>query len=228
MEIEGTVAVVTGGGTGLGSYFATGLAEAGALVLVADRDEAAAEETARRVHGKAVGCDVTDPAQLHRLIRLAEEAGGPHFLINNAGGWSVGEQYPAATPDAWGATLDRNLRAPMLLSQLCLEPMARLGGGAILNIASSAALGAETYASPEYGATKAALIRFTSSLGDLEATHQVRMMCIVPGWIGLERAHAELADRPAELAQLVPPEEIVRVGLGLLRDGRSGAIVEIL
>jgi NAD(P)-dependent dehydrogenase (short-subunit alcohol dehydrogenase family) len=228
MDIQGTVAIVTGGGAGLGRYFCAGLAAAGAYVIVGDLDGAAAEETARQVGGRAVPADMTDPAEAHRLVRVAIEAGGPHLLVNNAGGWSAGEQYPAAAPEAWGATLDLNLRAPMLLSQLCLEPMGRLGGGAILNISSSGGVGGQAYGSPEYGATKAGLIRFTASMGD---SKDARMTCIVPDWIGLDRAHAELAAKTeaerAATPPLIPPEEIVAVGLDLLRDGRGGTIVEM-
>jgi NAD(P)-dependent dehydrogenase (short-subunit alcohol dehydrogenase family) len=86
----------------------------------------------------------------------------------------------------------------MLLSQLALEPMRQSGGGAIVNIASSAATGSSGYSSPEYSTSKAGLIRFTPSLESLEKSHGVRMTCIVPGWIGLERALAEVAALPPD------------------------------
>jgi len=237
MELSGKIAVVTGAGAGLGRALALGLAEAGSGVLVADIDEAGAEQTAALarkcgVHATAVQSDIRDPGEAHRLIRLAAEAGGPHFLINNAGGWTEGdEQYPAAPVTAWTATLALNLIAPMLLTQLALEPMRRLGGGAVLNVASSAGIGNQAYGSPEYGATKAALIRLTSSLAGLRESHSVRVTCVVPGWIGLDRAHAEWAAKtPEERAAtppLIPPEDIVAVGLDLLRAGRAGAVVEM-
>ena len=236
MELNGKIAVVTGAGAGLGRALALGLAEAGAGVLVADIDEAAAEQTATlaRKYGvpaTAVPSDIRDAEEAHRLIRLAEEAGGPHILINNAGGWSEDQQYPDAPAPVWTATLTLNLIAPMLLTQLAIEPMRRLGGGAVLNIASSAGIGNQAYGSPEYGASKAALIRLTSSLAGLRESHAVRVTCVVPGWIGLERAHAQWAAKsPEEQAAtppLIPPEDIVEVGLDLLRDGRPGAVVEI-
>ncbi|MFC3742414.1 SDR family oxidoreductase [Paractinoplanes deccanensis] len=108
---------------------------------------------------------MTEPGDRERLIALATAAGGPHVLVNNAGGWTPGAQYPAAAAADWQRTLSLNLGGPMHLTQLALEPMAALGGGAVLNIASSAGLGAEPYDSPEYGAAKAGLIRFTATLG---------------------------------------------------------------
>jgi NAD(P)-dependent dehydrogenase (short-subunit alcohol dehydrogenase family) len=235
VELRGKVAVITGAGSGLGRFFALGLADAGSGVVVADLDGAAAEETAGLVRDRgapaaAVACDVSDPVAAQALVDAGRELGGPHILINNAGGWTVGDrQFPAAPAAAWGATLDLNLRAPMLLSQLMLAPMSALGGGAIVNVASSAALGSDGYGSPEYAATKAALIRFTSALAGLPETHDVRMTCLVPGWIGLERAHREVAAMPPERRPaLVPPEEIVAAAIGLIRHGRSGTVIEML
>lgn len=216
MELNGKVAIVTGAGAGLGRAIALGLADAGAAVVVADVDVQAAEETAALVRARAVTAhvvqaDVRDRQDADRLVRAAVEAGGPHVLVNNAGGWTPGEQYPMAEPAAWMATLTLNLTAPMLLTQLVLEPMKRLGGGAIVNIASSAGMGDAGYGSPEYGAAKAGLIRFTSSLADLDTTHRVRVTCVVPGWIGLDRAHAELAAM----------SEIERAAAPPLRPGRT-------
>jgi NAD(P)-dependent dehydrogenase (short-subunit alcohol dehydrogenase family) len=237
MDLAGKIAIVTGSGSGLGRFLALGLADAGVHVVVADVDPSAAADTAalvrdRGVRATVLACDLRDPDAAGALVAAAAELGGPHILINNAGGWTPGgAQYPDAPPAAWGATLDLNLRVPMLLSQLVLEHMGRLGGGAIVNIASSAGRGLTGYGSPEYAATKAALIRFTSALPGLEDTSRVRMSCIVPGWIGLARAHAEVAamspQRRAATPPLIPPERIVAVALDLIRNGRSGTVIEM-
>src|SRR5690349_10541221 len=145
MDLDGAVAVVTGAAGGLGHFLASGLAASGARVLAADIDPSPSE-----INGmEAVRCDVTVPSDRERLIALATAAGGPHILVNNAGGWTPGAQYPAAAAGDWMRTLELNLTAPMHLTQLALEPMAAFGGGAILNIASSAGLGRDPYGSPE-------------------------------------------------------------------------------
>jgi NAD(P)-dependent dehydrogenase (short-subunit alcohol dehydrogenase family) len=237
MDLTGTLGVVTGAGAGLGRHLALGLADAGAGVVIADVDLAAARETAahvqaRGVLGKAVESDVRDPAEAHRLIRIAAEHGGPHVLINNAGGWTPGAQFPAAPAEAWQATMTLNLLAPMLLTQLVLGHMRALGGGAVVNIASSAGVPDTAYGSPEYAAAKAGLIRFTSSVAGLEATHGVRVTCVVPGWIGLPRAHVELAALPAAeraaTPPLVEPADIVAQAVELIRSGRGGRVVRML
>ena len=229
MELQGKVAVVTGGGSGLGRHLVEGLGAAGCRVLVADVDAAAAEETAAVVAGaEARVVDVRDDAALAALVARAVELGGPHVVVNNAGGWSPGPQFPEAAPEVWSATLDLDLRAPMLLTQLALPALVEAGGGAVVSIGSSAGVGFSGYGSPEYAAAKAGLVRFTASLAGLEETHGVRVTAVVPDWIGLDRAVAEVAameesERPA----LVPPADVVDTVLDLARTGRGGAVVEL-
>lgn len=177
----------------------------------------------------AVCADVTDAEQARGVVRVAAELGGPHVLVNNAGGWTRGgRQYPDAEPADWAATLALNLTAPMLLTQLVREPMRRLGGGVVVNVASSAARGDGAYGSPEYAAAKAGLVRLTTSLAGLDG---VRVTCIVPDWIGLDRAHAEFAAlSPAERAvtpPLIPPAQVVDAVLDLIAGGASGTVVEL-
>ena len=234
--MEGT-AIVTGAGSGLGRHVALGLARAGFGVVVAEVDPTAAAECADRIEAlgrpaRVVAADVRERAGLDRIVAAADELGGPRVLVNNAGGWTPHRQYPSATPEEWTATIALNLTAPMLLSQLVLELMRARGGGAIVNVASSAGVGLGAYGSPEYGAAKAGLIRFTTSCAGLVDTHGVRMMAVVPGWIGLDRAHAEWerldpAER-ARLGPLIPPGEVVAAILDLVRDGAAGAVVEML
>lgn len=238
MDIQGRIALVTGGAAGLGREIALGLAGAGADVVVADLDGSGAEETGALVRDRGrrawpITVDLRDDDQVSGLIERAALQGGPHILVNNAGGWTPGgDQYPDASLEQWSATLAFNLRAPMLLTQLCLGPMQKAGGGVVVNISASGGVGFEGYGSPEYGASKAGLIRLTACLSDLLERHLVRAACIVPGWIGLDRAHDEVAAMPdgerAALPPLIPPTEVVQVVLDLVNDdSRSGSVVEL-
>ena len=230
MDLAGRVAIVTGGAAGLGEYIVRALAASGASVVVADVQPGSS--VAREGEGPVafVRCDVRVAADLERVVAFASERfGGLDVLVNNAGGVSRGAQWPHASALEWGATVALNLVGPMLATQLALEPMRARGGGAVVNIASSAGVEWTPYDSPEYGAAKAGLVRFTTATG---AVPGVRINCIVPHWIGLERAHAELAAMtPAERAAAGPfvePEAIAETVVWLARDeSLAGRVVEM-
>lgn len=154
-------------------------------------------------------------------------------LINNAGGGGhVPPHFPAAAPGQWGALLDLNLRGPMAATQLAIPAMRRTGGGVIVNVASTAGLGHRGYRSPEYAAAKAGLIRFTSSLTGLPERARVRVACIVPDWVGTERAMLELAAMtPPERAAVpdpIPITEFTDNVIRLVRDDRLDGRVLVL
>ncbi len=228
--------LITGAGSGLGRELSVGFARAGAHVVVADINESAAQQVAAlvREHGRdgwPVQVDICDEGECAELVGRATSLGGPHILVNNAGGWGAGaHQFPVSPRAQWSAVLDLNLRAPMLLTQLCLDPMRRNGGGVVINIASSGGVGFAGYGSPDYGAAKAGLIRLSACLADLSDSHDVRVACVVPDWIGLERAHEQLAamttEQRAATPPLVSPDEVVGAVLDLVRDDdRSGSVV---
>jgi NAD(P)-dependent dehydrogenase (short-subunit alcohol dehydrogenase family) len=252
VELRGAVAIVTGGAAGLGEFIVRRLVAEGALVVAVDVDEGAlaAREVGSEVAGVAdrggeraarelgsrvefVRGDVRVGADVERVIAFAvERFGGLDVLVNNAGGVSRGAQWPDASSLEWRATLDLNLTGPMLATQLALEPMRARGGGAVVNIASSAGLGLAPYDSPEYGAAKAGLIRFTASVASLRESMGVRVNCIAPHWIGLERAHEELAamsaDERAAAPPFVDPEAIADAVVWLVRDeSLAGRVVEM-
>ena len=231
------MALVTGAGAETGRAIAQRLAAGGALVVVADVDQEAAEGTVATIeseggHAAAIGADVTRDEDVRRMIAFAgRDGGGPHVLVNNAGGWGAAN-YPEAAPEQWSATLDLNLRAAMLATQLALEPMAKAGGGVVVNIASTAGLGSDPYASPDYGAAKAGLIRFTTSLGDLGERMNVRVNCIVPDWIATDRAHGELERMTAaerkEAGPLVPMDDVAAAVVAFVHDERMAGRVVVL
>jgi NAD(P)-dependent dehydrogenase (short-subunit alcohol dehydrogenase family) len=200
MEIQGRVALVTGAAVETGRAIALRLAADGAAVIVADIDERRGGRTVDAIEAAGaqtafVRTDMTSERDVAEMIAFARGwHGGPQILVNNAGGGGhIEPHFPDATPAQWGATLDLNLRGPMLATQLVLDAMRASGGGAVVNIASTAGLGHAPYQSPEYGAAKAGLIRFTSTLADLSDRAGIRVNCVVPDWIATERAQTELA-----------------------------------
>jgi 3-oxoacyl-[acyl-carrier protein] reductase len=243
LRLRWKLAVVTGSGSGLGREVAVGLARLGVRILVADRDLEAAETTAAlvrdaRVQAFVVRADLTDEADVRLVAARARDLGGADILVNNAGGWTPGDaQFPEVPAEAWSRTLDLNLRTPMLLTQLFLAALpesgeaATEGAPAVVNIASSAGVGTAPYGSPEYAAAKAGLIRLTTSLADPATRRRARVMAVVPGWIGLDRAREQFEALPREererLPDLVPPGEVVRVVLDLVASGSAGAVVHL-
>jgi NAD(P)-dependent dehydrogenase (short-subunit alcohol dehydrogenase family) len=211
MDVAGELPVVTGAAIGTGRAIALALAAAGAEVVVADIDEEGGGQTAAACGGRArfVRADLTVAGDIRRVIDFAR----PTILVNNAGGGGhIPPHFPDATPAQWGALLDLNLRGPMLATQLALASMRRAGRGAIINVASTAALGSTAYQSPEYAAAKAGLIRFTSALAAVDG---VRVNCIVPDWVATERL------TPEERATTPPPiplATVARAVLTLIRD----------
>lgn len=179
-----------------------------------------------------IQADVTEPTQLETLVEIATGLGSLGVLVNNAGGWSPsGRQWPDAPLGDWARVLDLNLRVPMLATQLVLPALRRVGGGAVINVGSSGGLGPDAYGSPEYGAAKAGLLRFTSSVRGL-AEEGIRVSCVVPHWIGLPRAHREydaLSTEEQERAGgLVSPELIAGEVVRLAEDESSaGALVAL-
>jgi NAD(P)-dependent dehydrogenase (short-subunit alcohol dehydrogenase family) len=230
MDIAGATAIVTGAAVGTGRAIAERLAAEGAAVVVADVDERGGEETVARIgaeRARFVRADMLAPADVEAPIESAEGLG---VLVNNAGGGGhIPPHFPDATPAQWGATLDLNLRSAMLATQLALEPMRRAGGGAIVNIASTAGLGSEGYESPEYGAAKAGLIRFTAAF---RGRGGVRVGCLVPDWVRTERAEGELAamtpEERAAAPEPIPLEALTGAVVDLIRDDASAGRVVVL
>jgi NAD(P)-dependent dehydrogenase (short-subunit alcohol dehydrogenase family) len=205
---------------------------------VADIDDAAGHDVVTEIEDRGaraafVRADVRLGLDVERIIACAvERFGALDVLVNNAGGWGPTANFPSASPLEWGATLDLNLRGAMLGTQLALEPMRRRGGGAVVNIASSAGLGYAPYESPEYGAAKAGLIRFTTTLAGLREEMGIRVNCVVPDWILTERAEDELASMsPEERAAAptpLPMDEVAEAVVHLIRDDELAGRVMVL
>jgi NAD(P)-dependent dehydrogenase (short-subunit alcohol dehydrogenase family) len=222
MDLAGATALVTGGADGIGAGITERLAAEGMRVVVADLDQAAGEATAGRTGGTFIRADVATEAGVRTAMDAARQPPGwLRVVVNNAGGIED-PCYPAADPAKWERTLDLNLRAVMLATQLALGPMRQHGGGAIINIASVAGLGTTSHGSPEYAVAKAGVIRLTACLAPWREEFGVRANCICPGLVDTpasRRSRARLT--PAERVALPPaltPADIAAAAMEFLAD----------
>lgn len=229
MEIKNKVAVITGGGSGIGRATALRLAAEGARIVVADIDAPMAEQTMRMITGKGgqavfVKTDVTDADQTRHTCEQAVSRFGRLDILHNNAGISVGiPPFPEAELAKWRSVIDLDLQAVILGCYLAAPLMERGGGGAIVNTASMAGLYPHPL-DPIYGAAKAGVVNFTYSLAPWAAEHNIRVNCVCPGIVDTPMvrravAAAEAAGRDSWLpATLIQPEEIAEAVLSLVID----------
>ena len=208
---QNPIAIVTGGGAGIGAAISRVLAENGHQVIVADlaADNAEAVASAIRASGdsaRAHALDVTDAAA---VARLAEEAGDVRLLVNNAGIFNVKGFFELA-PDDFRRMYEVNLVALFDLSQKIAARMQP--GGAIVNIASRAMLGARHYA--HYVASKAAVAGLTRAMALDLSERKIRVNAVAPGVIETDmlkaRSDTDLDGLRAQqpMGQLGAPDDI--------------------
>jgi NAD(P)-dependent dehydrogenase (short-subunit alcohol dehydrogenase family) len=198
------VALVTGGGTGIGRAFAGALAAAGARVVIASRSEevlrGTAEELnaaagAERVHTYAF--DVRERMQCEALVRhCVEHFGSLDVLVNNSG-LAVPETVEEITDEGWETVLQTNLKGAMWLVRAALPLMAAHAFGDIVNVSSQA--GKNGYADvPSYCASKWGLLGFAESVRDhvRKTGANVRVFNLCPGLVDVENTAPEAEPRP--------------------------------
>lgn len=193
-----SVALVTGGGRGLGRAFAIALAKSGSRVAIASRTRSDLDATLALLPAgsHAIRADVTKDEDVQNMIATTEANLGPlDLLVNCAGaGTPFGPAWEAGTGE-WWRNIEVNLKGPMLCCHAVIPGMIKRGRGRIINVASGAGTISIPYMSA-YVTAKAALIRFTEVLADELRPHGIPVFSIQPGTVRTALAE-ELMDSEA-------------------------------
>jgi 3-oxoacyl-[acyl-carrier protein] reductase len=191
-ELEGRVALVTGGTRGIGRAIAEHLARGGARVAITGRDEERAGAVAGELTGgehRGYGCDVADPASVDALIKRVEgELGSLDILVNNAG-VTEDNLLIRLKDDDWQRVVDTNLRGAFLTIRGASRGMMRRRWGRIINITSVVGLTGNK-GQANYAASKAGLIGLTKSVARELASRGILCNAIAPGFIETEMTAA--------------------------------------
>jgi meso-butanediol dehydrogenase / (S,S)-butanediol dehydrogenase / diacetyl reductase len=185
VDLKGKVAIVTGGGTGIGAAITRRFIACGARVCIAGRRREMLDEVAKSLPAellKTCPADVSDEKDVERIMETALSfGGGLHVLVNNA---AIDQDPPAGVVDMdvakWRRMLEVNLTGPFLMMKVCIPEMIKAGGGSVVNISSLAGLRCISE-NPGFCATKGGLVNLTQQAALDYGRHNVRCNVVCPG-----------------------------------------------
>ncbi|MGQ0467390.1 MAG: SDR family NAD(P)-dependent oxidoreductase [Sporichthyaceae bacterium] len=225
-EFAGRVALVTGGGSGIGAAVAQALAERGAAVGVVDLDLAAAQAVAARIGplARPLRANVTEPAEVEAAVSaVVAEFGGLHLALNSAGVGGCGNLVADIDDKAWQQVIDVNLTGTFFCLRRQIPEIVAAGGGSIVNVTS---LGGWR-ACPRMGAyvaAKHAVLGLTRTAALEYAGLRVRINAIAPGPVdtpmlaGLDEPTRAHWNEAHPLGRMAAPADVVSAALFLLSD----------
>jgi NAD(P)-dependent dehydrogenase (short-subunit alcohol dehydrogenase family) len=236
-KLDGKIALITGGASGIGRVTALLLAREGAAVALADLEESAAQAAARKIREKgakaiAIACDVSRAVDCRQAVeRTVEELGGLHILFNNAGIIRRADAVDT-TEEEWDRVMAVNVKSVFLMSKYAVPFMARGGGGVIINTGSGWGLSGGRKAL-SYCASKGAVVNMTRAMAIDHGAQNIRVNCVCPGDTDTamlrgearqmnaaeDRFLREAADRP--LRRIGKPADIAEAVLYLASEAAS-------
>jgi 3-oxoacyl-[acyl-carrier protein] reductase len=181
MRFDGKTALVTGGARGIGAATAARLAAEGAVVVVADFDEAGARETAEAIGGHAVRCDVTSREDVEAAVETAVAAGGSLDILVACAGIIRDNLLFKMTDDDWDAVIDTHLKGSFFAARAAQKRMVEQKSGKIVLVSSTSALG--NRGQTNYSSAKAGLQGMTKTLAIELGPFNVNVNCVAPGFI---------------------------------------------
>jgi 3-oxoacyl-[acyl-carrier protein] reductase len=190
-RFQGKTALVTGGAKGIGAATAKRLASEGATVVVADFDEATAQETAQEIGGRAVRCDVTKREQVEAAVEEAASHGSLDILVTCAGIIRDNMLFKM-TDDDWDAVIDTHLKGTFFAVRAAQKHMVEQRSGKMVLISSTSALG--NRGQTNYSTAKAGLQGMTKTLAIELGPFDVNVNCVAPGFIATAMTQ-QTADR---------------------------------
>ncbi|MEO2075551.1 MAG: glucose 1-dehydrogenase [Bacillus sp. (in: firmicutes)] len=234
MRLNKKIAIVTGGGGGIGRASAVRFAKEGARVAVADIDPIIGEETVNLIKkegGEAifVQTDVAEPEQIKQLIQITSNTfGGLHIMFNNAGIGNSEVRSVDLSEDEWDRVVDINLKGVFLGIKYAVPEISKSGGGAIINTSSLLGLKGQKYMSA-YNASKAGVVVLTQNAALEYGKHNIRVNAIAPGvidtkiiegWRQNERKWP-IISRANALGRIGTPDEVANAVLFLASEEAS-------
>jgi NAD(P)-dependent dehydrogenase (short-subunit alcohol dehydrogenase family) len=230
MRLSNKIAIVTGGGSGIGLAIATAFVREGAKVVICGRDQKKHDTAAKELGASclAVTADVGDTGGIKKLVDATlQKFQHIHILVNNAGVLLPGTAE-SLSEDDWDQTFNINVRGLWLLSRAVLPHMRAAGGGSIINIGSVLSLaGARNRVA--YTASKSAVLGITRAMALDHATENIRVNCICPGMVETEMITQFIADENAKRQRMAmhpvgrfgQPEDIAGAAVLLASDESS-------
>jgi len=211
-DLTGKVAIVTGGGRGLGEQIAKGFAEAGANVVLCSRNENACKEVSEElksigVESLAIRCDVTNPEDVQNVVNQTKETFGRIDILVNNSGASWGAPAEDMPLEAWHKVLNVNVTGTFIMSQAVGKVMLEQNSGKIINIASVAGLqgtNPKYLDAVGYSASKGAVVNLTKDLAVKWGSRGVHVNAIAPGFFPTKMSKDVIAHGGQEILEGTP------------------------